>query len=250
MTLSVIIITKNEEKNIANCLESVKWADEIIVVDVLSQDNTVEIAKRYTDKIYFRKWTTFEEQRSFALSLGKCDFILILDADEILDEELVDEIKKILRSEEDYDGYFIMIQVYFLGRPLFYSQRPSPHIRLFRKDKGFVVIKPGQRAHEYYGVHGNTRLIGGKIQHCTAHTVAERLEKVNRYSYYWAEERAEHGNHRYLPAKAVFFLIKSFVGNYFIRRGFLDGFPGFIWCALKALENFLNYAKLREKIKP
>ncbi len=249
MKLSVVIITKDEEENIGRCLESIKWADEIIIVDAISQDKTVDVAKRYTDRIISHKWISFLDQRSFALRLAKCDFVLILDADEFLDDAAQDEIKKTLTSNEPRNGYFIMRVTYFLEKRLSFSERPDPIMRLFRREKGFVTNKPGQRGHEAYGVCGETRLLDGTIEHRTSGTIAERLRKINRYSTLWAEERVECGMRRPSAAKMLYAPLKSFIGNFFIKIGFLDGFYGFIWCILKALENFLKYAKLWERMK-
>ena len=246
MTLSVVIITKNEERNIGNCLKSVKWADEIIVVDAFSQDKTAEIAKQYTDKVAYRKWDNFLNQRSFALRSASCDMVLIMDADEILDKDAQDDIRGVLTSSEVYNGYHIIRDTYFLGKRLIFSQRPESIIRLFRKDKGFIVNECGQRGHEHYGVHQHTAVLNGRLEHHTAHTIAERLEKIDRYSTLWAEEQAEHGKPKYLIFKMTYGTTKSFMGNFFVRRGFLDGFHGFIWCTLKAMEHFLKYSKLLE----
>ncbi len=250
MKLSVVIITGNEEKNIAKCLECVKWADEIIVVDALSDDRTAELAKGYTDKVISRKWVTFLDQRIFALGLATCEFVLIMDADEVLDEKAQIEIKNILRRNGGFEGYQIIRDTYFLGKRLVFSEKPNPVMRLFKKKAGFVSAKPGQKAHEDYKVHGRTKLIGGRMKHYTAQTIAERLMKIDRYSTLWAEERAEQGQGQPAFAGILYAASRSFIGNFFIKRGYLDGMTGFLWCSLKAFENFLKFSKLWEKTRP
>lgn len=241
MTLSVIVITKNEEWNIRRCLEQVEWADEIIIVDAFSQDKTVEIAKEYTDKVFSHHWTSYFDQRSFALGLATCDFVLGLDADEVLDKTSQDEIKKTLSHEEYYNGYDIMRETYFLGKRLFYSQMPDVEMRLFKREASFISKKIYD---EGYFVRGRTKLIRGLIKHYTSNTISERLKKIDRYSTLWAQKQARYCVKKPSSIKMIYAPVKSFVGNFFIASGFLDGLPGFMWCALKAFENFLKYAKL------
>ncbi|MCX7661417.1 MAG: glycosyltransferase family 2 protein, partial [Candidatus Omnitrophica bacterium] len=105
-TISVVIITKNEERNIRECLESVKWADEIIVVDDCSTDNTVRICQNYTDKIYLRKLQGFGEQKQFGLEQASSDWVLFLDADERVTPQLKEEIQDVLQISPNYDGFY------------------------------------------------------------------------------------------------------------------------------------------------
>lgn len=135
--LSVIIITYNEEDNIRECLESVKWVDEIVVVDSFSQDNTVEICRQYTDKVFQHEWTSFGQQKILALEKTSNDWILNLDADERASQALADRIREILRENDMNDGYYIPFKNYFLGKWLRYGGcYPDYHLRLFRKSRG------------------------------------------------------------------------------------------------------------------
>jgi glycosyltransferase involved in cell wall biosynthesis len=139
-TLSVAIIAGNEEKKIGDCLESVKWADEIIVVDSGSTDRTVEIAKRYTDKVFIRKWEGYAPQKQFAIDQATCDWILSLDADERVSPELKDEILKILESETEFDGFYIPRRNFFLGKWIkSCGWYPNYQLRLFKKGKAKVT---------------------------------------------------------------------------------------------------------------
>ncbi|OGW73642.1 MAG: hypothetical protein A3J72_03185 [Nitrospirae bacterium RIFCSPHIGHO2_02_FULL_40_19] len=245
--LSVVIITRNEKENIGACLEQIKWVDEIIVVDAHSEDGTRDIAQKYTDKVILHKYISNFDQRSFALGLAKGDLILILDADEFLDKKALDEIRNILSCEEVYDGYKIMREAYFLDRPLYFSEKPEPEMRLFRKGAGFVTQKYGHRGHEAYDVRGRTKILNGVIRHYTADTISERIKKIDFYSTVWADEMAEYSTRPPSTPTVFYIALKSFIGNFLINGGFRDGFVGFMWCSLKAAENFLKYAKLWER---
>ncbi|MFA5147336.1 MAG: glycosyltransferase family 2 protein [Candidatus Omnitrophota bacterium] len=244
--VSALLITQNNESTIEACLESVRWVDEIIVVDALSKDRTPEIAGRYTDKVISRPWKGFYDQRVFSLLKATCEFVLIIDADETLDPEACNEVKRIINSRDTLEGYYLTSFIYFMGRPLYYAQLPHAVLRLFRREAGFVLNKPGRRGHEGYLVHGRTGFLKGRIRHYTANTIAERVVKTDRWSTFWAEERAEWKTRPPSAYTAMYAAARSLFGNFLIRQGFRDGFPGFVWCALRALENFLKYAKLWE----
>ena len=130
--LSVIIIAKNEEANIRTCLQSVEWADELIVLDSGSTDNTVAIAKEYTEKVYSTDWQGYGVQKQRALALATGDWVLNLDADEFVDEQLKNTIKAAIASDQA-DAYRIPICMNFYGKPLRFSSSPKRHIRLFKR---------------------------------------------------------------------------------------------------------------------
>ena len=131
--LSVIIIAKNEEANIGRCLASVAFADEIIVLDSGSTDKTVEIAKAYTDKVFLTDWRGYGVQKQRALEYTTGDWVLNLDADESISEELQLEIKIAIASDKA-DAYRLPIQMVFYNQPLKYSASPKRHARLFKKE--------------------------------------------------------------------------------------------------------------------
>ena len=134
--LSVVIITLNEEAKIKDCLESVAWADEIVLVDSFSKDNTVEIARNYTDKIYQREFAGFGDQKNFALSKASGDWILAIDADERVTSELQEEIKRTL-SNPGANGYYMRVKSYFADKWIKHcGWWPDYHLRLFRRDYG------------------------------------------------------------------------------------------------------------------
>ena len=134
LKISVIIITSNEEINIEDCLHSVEWSDEIIVVDSQSQDKTVEIAKKFTTKVFIKKWEGYSAQKKYALSLAENEWVLSLDADERITPELRDEIK--LSIKKDFDGYKIPRENYFLGKHITgCGWNEDYQLRLFKKSK-------------------------------------------------------------------------------------------------------------------
>src|SRR5438477_414102 len=167
--LSCTIICYDEEEGIRAALESVKWCDEIVVVDSFSTDRTVEICREYTDRIFQREWPGFVEQKAFALEQTRCAWVLNLDADERVSPELRREIEEVLR-DPDADGYYVPRLVYYLGR---WWRRggwyPDYRLRLFRRDK---VVWGGIDPHEKVILHGRSRRLRGPLLHYTYRDVA------------------------------------------------------------------------------
>ena len=273
--LSLVVITANEERNLQRCLRSASWADEIVVVDSFSTDRTLEIARDFTSNVVQRPWPGYSAQKAFAVSLSDCEWVLSLDADEEVTPELAQAISKIVKSERrpadehgqtmrglsqaqselesgssvtSPDGYFIRRQTFFMGRPLYHAARPDWQLRLFRAERAEMLHR---RVHEAFSTTHPADLLGGVLNHYTAETIQERFDTVNRFSGLEAEER------RRVPrawAKlrawtyALAWPPRSFIGNYFLRLGMLDGLPGFVWCAATAIEHFLVGVKQLERI--
>ena len=135
--LTSAIITFNEEKDIARCLEHLKWADEILIVDSFSEDRTVDICRKYTDKIYQHKWPGFGPQRNYALHLVDTEWVLFVDADEVVPKELAEEIIEAINNQK-FEGYEIPRRNYFLGKPLRFSDQYNKIIRLFNNSAFFA----------------------------------------------------------------------------------------------------------------
>ena len=244
MTISVCIICFNEEKNIRRCLESSKWADEIIVVDSMSQDRTAEIAREYTDKVYQRAWPGYVEQKNFALSKAKGDWILSIDADEEISQGLKDEIRKEIEKEDAKDGYKIPRLSFYQGRWIKHSGfYPDRQLRLFGRNRGYWV---GKRVHEMIHVNGKVALLRNNLLHYPYKgTISGQLKTVDKFSTLLAENMYEEGKRCHL-----FFLLMrpffKFTEMYFIKLGFLDGIAGFIIALTSAYAMFVRYVKLRE----
>lgn len=238
--LSVIIIAKNEEANIRRCLESLKWVDEIIVLDSGSSDNTVAIAKEYTDKVHSSDWQGYGIQKQRALSLATGDWVLNLDADESVDVPLQIEIKLAMTSDQA-DAYRIPIRMNFYGHPLRFSSSPKRHVRLFKR-KGAQYSN--DIVHEKIILPTEFRIskIKKPIMHHSFQDVSHALYKINRYSSYSAKikiEKSKTGSF----TKTLLGTGWMFFRCYFLQRGFLDGKVGFLFSVFNAQGTFYRGIK-------
>lgn len=240
--LSVVIITKNEESRIEKCLKSVLFCDEIIVIDDYSKDSTVNIAKKYTKKIIKRKLSTdFSKQRNFGLSKAKNEWVLFIDADEVVPNSLKQEIAKTLKQKRNtINGYYIPRTDIFLGKKLRYGETGNIKLlRLARKSKG-KWVRP---VHEVMEVEGESQTLVYALLHYSHSSLAGFIKKINYYSTI---------NARYLyDKKAVIHKIDlilypstKFILNFILKRGFLDGYYGYIFAIVMSMHSFLTRAKL------
>lgn len=241
--VSCVIITYNESRNIRRCLESVSWADEIVVVDSHSTDDTKKIVSEFTDKIYDLRWEGFGPAKEFARSQASGEWILSVDADEVVTENLRDEIKRTIRSEDskDKDGYLIPRRSNFLGRWVRHGGwYPDLVLRLFRKDKGEFTH---QLVHEEVKVGGRRGCLKNDLLHYTDPDFDHYLEKLNRYTSLDALQL--HGEGR--EAKLLHILLRpllTFFKMFIFKGGFLDGVPGLILSVSSAFHVFSKYVKL------
>ncbi|MBU0561086.1 MAG: glycosyltransferase family 2 protein [Bacteroidetes bacterium] len=241
--LTATIITKNEEKNIDRCLKSLNWVDEIIVVDSYSEDSTVEICKKYNCKIIQQEWQGFGKTKRHAVNLTENDWILSIDADEVVSEQLREQIKEVL-TDPDAVGYNIRRKSFYLGRLINFSGWNSDYpLRLFNKKFGNYNEKT---VHEYVELRGNRKKIEEYILHYTYPTLHTHIEKINKYSDLSAAELIKNGKH-YGILLSVFFGINRFLKMYFLQLGFLDGAEGFILAFNSAFGVFLKYIKTRNR---
>jgi glycosyltransferase involved in cell wall biosynthesis len=247
LPISVCIITLNEEKNIENCLRSVRWADDIVIVDSGSADKTLEIAKRYTDRIIYNQWKGINEQRNFTLNNARYDWVLALDADEIASQELYREVKSILGSDNDYyDGYLVPRLTYYLGKWICHGGWfPDRKMRLFKKAKARYI---GTNPHDHCRVDGNIGRLSGLIVHYTYKNFSEQIETINSFSNEVIKNLEKDGK-RFDLFRFIFHPLWKFFECYFLKRGFLDGVPGFIIAIATAFYIFTKYVKLWEKSK-
>ena len=243
-TLSAVIITYNEETNIVACLESVSWADEIVVVDSGSTDRTVELCKKYTDQVFYRPWPGYAVQKNRAFDLASGDWILSLDADERVTPELAVEIKNILEHPEaEIAGYYLPRRVFYRGKWLrhggFY---PEKRLRLFRRGRGRCG---NQAVHESIHVEGKVSALTHPVEHHSYHSVSDYLDRMERYSSLSAEEYLRQGR-RIGPLRMSVYAGFNFFKMFFLQRGFLDGYEGFLMACLYSVYTFVKYAKLME----
>lgn len=271
-TISVVLATFNEEKNIRDCLNSVRdFADEIIVVDETSTDATVEMAKKLGAKVYIEKHEpVFHVTKNKAIDRARSDWVLQLDADERVTPELkkemidllegkafgydtwVSPIKKLLGKKahpltQPAAAYFLLRRNFFLGRYLKNAgQYPDPVIRLFQRGKAHL---PAKDVHEQMTVDGTVGWLKGELDHYATPTFERYLTRENRYSSLYATQLKEAGvkitvgnTIRYLFLKPL----TTFLSLYFRYRGILDGFPGFVFSLYSGLHHAFGYMKLWE----
>jgi glycosyltransferase involved in cell wall biosynthesis len=244
-TLTVITLTLNEERNIRECLESARWADELIVVDSGSTDRTVEIARSFTSNVHAVKWQGYGATRNFAHDRASGDWILWLDADERVTPELAEEIRGILQdAHQAVNGYAIARRAYFLGRWIRHSGwYPGRVVRLFRRGKGRYSET---RVHEQLHIEGGVVPTRHDLLHLTDPDLVHYLSKFNTYTSLAAEDMATAGRTfrlRDLLLRPPF----QFVKMYMLRGGFQDGIQGFILAVLSSAYVFAKYAKLWER---
>jgi len=246
INISVVVLTKNEERNIQGCLESVAgWAGEIIVVDDESTDRTVDIAGRFTDKIIIRKMDIEGKQRNFAYAQAKNLWVLSLDADERLTPELREEIREVLENRPKENGFTIprrnYIGDYWVKHGGWY---PSPQLKMFRKDK-FL--------YEEVGVHPRAFMddpcghLTCDIIHYSYRNLEDFLHKLNNQTTREAEKWFKQNK----PMRWMRFIwrtIDRFIRTYIGRKGYKDGFIGFAVAFYAGLYQFMSYLKYRELI--
>jgi len=239
--ITAIIITYNEEKNIRRCLESLSWADEIVVVDSFSQDRTKEIASSFTDKIFDLEWQGFGKQKEFARTKASYDWVLSVDADEVVPEKLRDEIKNILNENNSLDGYYIPRLSNFLGRWIKHSGwYPDYVLRLFKKDRAKF---DESTVHEKLVLDGKAGLLKNEILHYTDPDISHYLLKMNKYTSLSAEMLSTEGKSATL-FDLLFRPMAIFFKMYLFKSGFLDGWQGFLLACFSSFHVFVKYAKL------
>jgi len=240
--ISVVIITLNEEKNIAQCLDSVNWADEVIVFDSDSVDRTVEIARSYGATVHVEsKWYGFGVQKNKATELAQGDWILSLDADERVSENLADEIKNVTSNSEDLAGIEIPRLSSYCGRFMRYGGWwPDYTLRLFRRGCGNFSEN---LVHEKMRVNGKIGRLKNHIIHHSFESVEEVLDKVNKYSSLGAEQMAKNGIKAGISS-ALLHGIAAFVKTYILKGAFLEGRFGLMLSISNAEGSYYKYLKL------
>jgi len=245
--ISCCIICFNEEANIRRCLESVKWCDEIVVIDSFSTDHTVEICREYTTRILQRPWPGYVEQKRFALAQTTHEWVLNVDADEEVSAALREEILFVLqRNDPAVDGFSIPRLVCYLGRWWRRGWYPGRRLRLFRKAK---VRWGGVDPHEKVLLRGHEDRLHGDLYHYTYKNISDHLRAVNGLTDVAVHEQVLRGNRTSLTD----FLLRPlwrFLRFYFLRGTFTYGIPGFFVSVTSAFYVFLKYAKLWEQTVP
>ena len=242
MRISVSIITKNAMPRLRETLESVKWADEIIVLDSGSSDDTVEVAKEYTDKVFETDWPGFGVQKQRGLDKCGGDWLISIDADEVVTPVLKEEIlTAINNAPKGVNGFEFPRLSFLCNQPVHHSGwRPDYVLRVFRK--GFVQYSP-DLVHERPVIEGKTNKLSNDLIHYSYDSVDSLIQKANSYSTLGAQQLYDRGKKATIT-KAVFKGVWAFIRTYFLRRGILDGKHGLLIAVANTEATFYKYAKL------
>ena len=238
--ISVTVITKNEEVNIERCLQSVQWADEIIVVDAESTDRTAELARSLKGKVIVKPWEGFAKQKEFALQQATHEWIFSIDADEEVTDALKVEILKTIHSDDSLNGYEMPRKSYFLGKWIQYGGwYPGYQLRLFKKSKTRMNHRP---VHEGFLVEGMNGLLQADLNHYTYNSLHQYLEKMNDYSSLDVLNKVSNG--RIIRwYNFVFNPLSVFLRMYISLKGWKDGIHGFYLAYYSALHSLAIFAK-------
>jgi glycosyltransferase involved in cell wall biosynthesis len=241
--ISAVVRTFNEELNIRDCLESLKWADEVLVVDALSTDRTVEIAREYTDQVILQEWLGHVGQSQFVTDRASHLWVFSLDADERVSPELRDEILALDLENTPHDAYDMPRRHFFLRRWINHSGwYPDRNIRLFRKDR---CRWGGYEPHDKIQVPGSLASLKGDLHHYIYRDMNHFAETKNRYATRTARDHFRTGRKStliHITLRPLF----TFFDRYLIRRGILDGLAGYVISVMEAYGVFLKYIKLYE----
>lgn len=241
------MITFNSARILPTVLNALTWCDEIVVVDSGSTDQTLPIAREFGCRILHRDFNGFGLQKGFAVEQARNAWVLVVDADEVVTEELRAEIQLRLAEVEagtlPFRGFEVPISLLFLGRLMRYGgEYKMPHLRLF--DKRFGAYNSA-RVHEDVVLNGSVGRLTHHMLHDSYGSLHEYFEKFNRYTTAGARDLQSRGRHG-SAAQVVFRLPITFLKEYLLKRNFLNGYPGFVWSLFSAMYPVVKYAKLRE----
>lgn len=242
--ISAIILAKNEERNIARCLQSVKWCDEVIVIDDNSSDKTLEIAKKHKAIVYSHPLNNnFSAQRNWGISKARQEWILFIDSDEIVTDALAYEISNLLglnQNLKNLNGFYLKRSDFMWGKQLKYGE--TGNIKLLRLGrKGFGRWEG--MAHEEWKIDGLVGKLINPLLHFPHETLSEFLKEINFYTDIRASDLKNKKAKTY-PLSMFSYPLGKFLVNYFIKRGFMDGMPGLVFAIIMSFHSFLVRAKL------
>lgn len=244
--LSVVISAYNEEKKIEECMESVKWTDEIILINSSSTDKTVDKAEKYTQKIFTRDNNPMlNVNKNFGFSKASGDWILSLDADERVTPELKEEIEFVLDQDSEINGYWIPRKNIILGKWIEHAGwYPDYQLRLFKKNKGKF---PQMHVHEMVEVDGQTENLTKNLVHYNYESIFQFIQKMNLIYVPSEAEALIKKDYKFDYLDAIRFPLKEFLSRFFAREGYKDGFHGFMLSILMAFYHFVIFASIWEK---
>jgi glycosyltransferase involved in cell wall biosynthesis len=241
--ISIYMITYNNERTVERALESITWADEIVVVDSFSNDKTVEICRRFTDNVFQRKWSGHRDQYQHAADLTTHPWVLFVDADEEVPAELAEEIRKGVNGNGNHvDGFIVYRRTYYLGKWIRYGGwYPDYEIRLYRRDKG----RWEGGLHAKVVVDGKVGSLKNQYLHYNYRDISDQIQTIDKYSRIAAEDMLEKGE-RFSLFKLLFHPPFRFIKEYLFKWGCRDGLPGLIIITSSMFYVFIKYAKLWE----
>ena len=244
LKISACVTAGNEEDKIAACLASLTWCDEVVVVDSFSRDKTFEISKQYTPHVYQHPWEGYIAQKNYIRTLAHHPWILFVDADEVVSDELRQEIEsEFARGPGETAGYRFPRMVHYLGKWIRHGEwYPDIKLRLFRKDRGH---SEGQEPHDRVVVDGGVKTLRAPLYHFTYDDLADHIYTINRFSSISAGEKFSRGE-PFRWSDLIFRPPWRFFKSYFVKLGILDGRQGFIIALMSAFGVFVKYAKLME----
>lgn len=239
--ISAVVLTKNSDLSLRQCLKSLDFASEIIIIDDMSQDNTLDIARKYTDKIHSHSLgNDFSKQRNYGLSVAENDWVLFVDSDEVISKKLKKEIERILKSAKGiHNGFYVTRLDVMWGKTLEHGDNKTSILRLGRKAKG----KWSGKVHETWEIDGAIGALKNPLFHFPHPTVSEFLKETNFYSGLRAEELFEQKES--IGWSSVFaYPAAKFVNLYFLKLGILDGVEGLVSALMMAFYSFQVRSKL------
>jgi (heptosyl)LPS beta-1,4-glucosyltransferase len=241
--LSVTIITLNEERNLRDCLGSVRFADEIIVVDSGSRDLTLSIAREFKAQVFQEPWKGFAGQKNSAQDKARGPWVLNIDADERVTEELRFEIQKVLQEAPPFAGFRLPRKNFFCGQWIRHGGwYPNYQLRLYRKEAGKFAAR---EVHEQVEVKGPVGTLDSSLEHYTYHSISDYIKRMDRYSDLSARQYLKEGRRVSWP-EILFRSWFTFIQMWVLKKGFLDGANGLILAALYSQYTFIKYSKLKQ----
>jgi glycosyltransferase involved in cell wall biosynthesis len=242
--ISVYCLTFNNERTIERCLKSLRWADELVIVDSGSTDNTLKICRRFSDQVYQRKWTNHQEQYQYAADLTVNHWVMFVDADEEVSPALAQEIQEELKANNgQWDGYIAHRRTYYLGRWIKYGGwYPDYEIRLYDRNKG----RWEGGLHAKVIVDGRIKTLKNHYHHYTYRDISDQIQTIDTYSRTAAEDMLREGK-RFSLTHMLFNPPLRFIKEYIVKKGFLDGIPGLVIIISTMFYVFIKHAKLWER---
>lgn len=241
--ISAVIITYNEELNIRRTLSRLTWCDEIVILDSYSTDKTVDICYEFGCKVYYRSFDGYGTQKREAVAKAKNDWVLVIDADEVLSDELIKEMQSSVAHAQDHAAFSIPMNLVFLNKEFVFGRESRRYYtRLFNRRKGGFTA---DKVHEGIVVDGPVKKFKSTIKHYSYTSLHQCLEKCNKYSTLSSDMAFKKGKNK--PVLILLFALPfNFFKYYFLDLNFLNGLKGFYWSVFSSYYHFAKYVKLNE----